>query len=127
MASIQVALPTLQISGNRISRAGASVIKIGLAGYRSGRKHFSEYSAFHKDPVIGSATFFTKEDALKALVAHEVSHHIQYRYGPNTSWLKNNYKKPHGEGFRTIYAILRGALCNQNINNGEENKEAASR
>ena len=100
------------------------LIKIRHSGLRArgGKQHISidtsifssivEYSSFAHDPVIGSMRCKSREKALAAVVAHELAHHVQYRYGPYTRWLKSNYKKPHGEGFQAIYRILRSRIVN---------------
>lgn len=72
---------------------------------------FVEYKAYAKDPVIGNA-YTTPQVYLLTTVAHEVAHHIQYRCGPHTRWLRNIYRKPHGEGFQAIYRILRSRVVN---------------
>jgi hypothetical protein len=74
---------------------------------------FTEYPAFKNDPRIGSIFCDNPEICLLALVAHEVAHHVQYRYGPYTRHLKKKYQKPHGEGFRYIYGLLRSRLINK--------------
>ena len=53
--------------------------------------------------------------ALAATVAHEISHFVQYRYGPDTRWLQRKYRKPHGEGFQDIYRILRSRVVNSHF------------
>ena len=61
---------------------------------------FHEYKAFENDPVIGAFKTDDVEAVIAATVAHEVAHHVQYRYGPCTRWLKKSYRKPHGDGFK---------------------------
>lgn len=97
------------------SRAGAHKITVDVAAYRLGYTHFAEYRAVAKDQTIGTIPKADKETVLLALVAHEVAHHIQYRYGGYTRWLMNNYRKPHGHGWQAIYRILRANVVNPNI------------
>jgi len=102
--------------GNRHSRskAGAHIIRINLGG--SGfYKTFSEYKAFADHPTIGSIAVNSAEDFIKVLVAHEVSHHVQYRYAWRIKRFKKTYRKPHGECFRAIYGYLRRDLVNPEI------------
>ena len=77
---------------------------------RDGR--FFEYKALADDPVIGSIDVATQEQCIAVIVAHEVAHHIQRRYGPNTRWLKKTCARPHGQGFQDIYRILRRNVVN---------------
>ncbi len=97
-------------------------ICIDIGEYRRGLTSFTEYRSFAGDPVIGtSSNCDDRELLLKCLVAHEVSHHIQFRYGLYTRYLKNTFHKPHGDAFKTIYRELRRTLINPYI----ESKEAA--
>lgn len=73
---------------------------------------FNEYKALADDSVIGSIDVATQEQCIAVVVAHEVAHHIQYRYGPHTRWLSKSYRKPHGQGFQDIYRILRRNVVN---------------
>jgi predicted SprT family Zn-dependent metalloprotease len=90
----------------------ARYISIDVSHYRAGNLYFTEYATVRDDPTIGARLFSTPEGALAALVAHEVAHHVQYRYGPVTRWLKKKYRKPHGEGWQAIYRILRREVVN---------------
>ena len=76
-----------------------------------------EYDSFANDPVIGEFETTDKELVLLAVVAHEVAHHIQLLYGPQTRYLKSTYRKPHGDAFKTIYRELRRTLVNPYIQN----------
>ena len=91
---------------------GAKGITIDLWSLREGTSHIDEYNAYSDDPVIGSMDCGDVENRLLCVVAHEVAHHVQYRWGPRTRWLNAKYRKPHGEGFRDIYRILRSRLVN---------------
>ncbi len=102
---------TLKSAGQR-SSACARGISIDLTAFNNGGTSLIEYPAFTKDPVIGSRETLPPESVLAATIAHEISHFIQYRYGPNTRWLRKRYRKPHGEGFQDIYRILRARVIN---------------
>ena len=102
---------TLKQAGHR-SSACAKGVNIDLAAYLRQSSALSEYPAFARDRVIGSRANLTPELVLAATIAHEISHFIQYRDGPNTRWLMNRYRKPHGEGFQEIYRILRSQVVN---------------
>jgi|TARA_R110001592_G_C12860265_1_gene722769 hypothetical protein len=102
------------------SYGGANRICIDMQRYRSNRSSFKEYASFADDPVIGNIVDCDDlELLLKCLVAHEVAHHIQSRYGAWTRYLKNTYRKPHGDAFKTIYRELRRTLVNPYINQSE--------
>ncbi len=104
-------LVTIKGAGHR-SSACAKGITIDISAYTKGSSALLEYPAFAHDPVIGSKNAITPELVLAGTIAHEISHFVQYRYGPNTRWLKKRYRKPHGEGFRDIYQILRSKVVN---------------
>ena len=97
------------------SNGGAKGITIDLWSLRKGTSRMREYSAFAGDPVIGSMDCGDVESRLLCVVAHEVAHHVQYRWGPRTRWLKSKYRKPHGEGFRDLYRILRSCVVNPKV------------
>ena len=103
---------------------GAIKINVGcyFGGFGTGVRGFTEYKAYADDPVIGSYRCNDWELLMLGLVAHEVSHHIQYRYGRWTRHLKHIYKKPHGDGFQSIYRTLRRTLVNPLV---EETRKAA--
>lgn len=97
-------------------------ISIDMKRYRKNLTSFAEYRSFADDPVIGTIKDCdNRELLLKCLVVHEMSHHIQYKYGLYTRYLKNNFHKPHGDGFKTIYRELRRTLINPYV----ESREAA--
>jgi len=102
---------------NQKSYGGSNKITLDVTTLRKRLPYFGEYAAFSKDPVIGSMSA-SPEVCMLGIVAHEVSHHIQYRYGPHTRWLKNTYRKPHGHGFQDIYRILRSRVVNPFIDKG---------
>ena len=100
------------------SYGSAAHICIDMRRYRQSFISFTEYRSFADDPVIGSIKDCDdRELLLKALVAHEVAHHIQSRYGSWTRYLKSTYRKPHGDAFKTIYRELRRTLVNPYIQN----------
>ena len=105
---------TVKRAGHR-SSACAKGITIDISAYTKGTSTLLEYPAFAHDPVIGSRDAITPELVLAGTIAHEISHFVQYRYGPDTRWLKKRYRKPHGEGFRDIYRILRSQVVNPHL------------
>ena len=108
-------------SGQR-SYGFSDLISIDMGEYRRCLTSFTEYKSFADDPVIGTIrNCDDRELLLKCLVAHEVAHHIQFKYGLYTRYLRNNFHKPHGDGFKTIYRELRRTLVNPYI----ESREAA--
>ena len=102
---------TIKGAGHR-SSACAKGVTIDIVPFRKQHTHVMEYPAFAKDRVIGSRDNVPAEIALAATIAHEISHFVQYRYGPHTRWLQRKYRKPHGEGFQDIYRILRSRVVN---------------
>ena len=110
-------LVTIKRAGHR-SSACAKGVTIDISPYIKGTSALLEYPAFANDPVIGSRKTITPELVLAGTIAHEVSHFVQYRYGPNTRWLQSRYRKPHGEGFQDIYRILRSRVVNPHFPNG---------
>ena len=105
---------TIKQAGHR-SSACAKGITVDLSPLKRNSTEILEYPAFAKDPVIGSQVSVKAEIALAATIAHEISHFIQYRYGPDTRWLKQTFRKPHGEGFQDIYRILRARVVNPHL------------
>jgi len=135
-AAVSHALDSLKILHNSRSREGcanAKVIQINLAKvtkYAVRRKFktedgivsgFDEYRAYHKDPVIGDVPNTDHWDYLFLLVAHEVAHHIQYKYGVHRGFGKKGTQfsgvrnRPHGEIFQKIYRYLRRDLVNRQL------------
>jgi len=113
-ASLQERLTVNVKARNQRSNGGANQITIDVRdAYCCGRRgKFGEYKAYASDPVIGDIAISDQEQGIAVIVAHEVAHHIQYRYGPYTRWLKKSYRKPHGHGFQAIYRILRSRVVN---------------
>lgn len=93
-------------------RGGQKGIWINVYHFERGEGFCWEYASYRKDPVIGECNFGNPEQALFGLVAHEMSHHVQYAYCPNTRMYKSKYRKPHGECFQDLYRILRSRLVN---------------
>lgn len=111
----------LYVRKNGTSNAGFRCININLANWQMGNKEWSEYKSLNDDPVIGRIDVSDNKDILMCLVAHEVSHYIQYTY---RNWLpeylKKEYKKPHGRTFQKIYRYLRADLINPIIKDKRE-------
>lgn len=107
------------------SVAGAALIMINVGGWNLKFGQFSEYKRYAADPVIGSLKKVSPDHALMALVAHEVSHHIQFRYARSVHM--NSYErrrfadwtKPHGQTFQDIYRMIRRDLINPMISQKE--------
>ena len=105
---------TVKLAGHRSSACERGVT-IDVTAFNKSQTSLIEYPAFGHDPVIGSVELIRPELVLAGTIAHEVSHFVQYRYGPHTRWLRNRYRKPHGEGFRDIYRILRSQVVNPHL------------
>ena len=101
---------------NGTSRAGQCAIMINTSCWQFGNKSWSEYSSFVNDPVIGRIDVTDDEDILLCLVAHEISHYVQYTF---RNWfpeyLKKDYRKPHGPTFQKLYRYLRRDMVNPMI------------
>ncbi len=86
-----------------------------LSRYTGENAHttFSEYKRFEKDPVIGTYEGTSWEMALAALIAHEISHAVQYTV-KDEDIIKElgGYGRGHGEFWRNIYAIFRKRFVN---------------
>lgn len=108
---------TVKARGERSSGCRRG-ITIDVSAYRSGARTLLEYPAFASDRVIGSRVDAEPIAVLWGTVAHEVSHFVQYRYGPDTRWLTKTYRRAHGEGFRDIYRILRARVVNPFLESG---------
>ena len=81
---------TVKRAGHR-SSACAKGVTIDLSPLDQNTPKILEYPAFAKDPVIGSRAPVPPDMVLAATIAHEVSHFIQYRYGPKTRWLAKTF------------------------------------
>ena len=103
----------IKCKGQR-SYGGKNYVCIDVAQFRKGNTFVDEYARIKNDPVIGAMEFETAEDALMALVAHEVAHLIHFNYFIYTRWLRDIDNTPHGQGWQKIYRILRRELVNTN-------------
>ena len=102
------------------SWAGDCLLKINTKCWQFGNKKWSEYSRIAKQHEIGNIQVNDDEDILMCLVAHEVSHFIQYTYTnrfPEYMQRKQDKDRGHGECFQTIYRYLRQDLVNPMIEN----------
>ena len=72
---------------------------------------FNEYPSYHNDKDIGG--FYATDPYLKlrALIAHEVAHAIQY----HSYKVLGNRCKPHGPVFKSYYKMLRDRFVNHLI------------
>lgn len=95
---------------NGRSFAGAHIISINLIQYEKFR--FVEYDSYAADKVIGTRMVKSREEYFMIKIAHEVAHHIQYRYAPYVKRYQSNWSKPHGDCFKAIYRYLRKDLIN---------------
>lgn len=114
----QYALQCLKVYDDRSrSCAGRSLIQIGLCSsdLSKGKFKWKEYKSFNNDPTIGEIFTISPYQRLWLLVAHEVSHHVQYKYCPSVQRFKKTYKKGHGICFKTVYKYLRRDLINPMI------------
>ena len=68
---------------NGRSWAGRNKLAINVLCWQFGNSVWTEYKRFNDDPVIGRIEVTDNKDILLCLVAHEVSHFIQYTY---TNW-----------------------------------------
>lgn len=98
-----------------VSRAGKHTITINIGSWQIGNTVHTEYAAYKKDRVIGNIEVVDNDDHLWITVAHEVAHHVQYRYAPRVHRFKGTYKKPHGDCFQMLYRYLRRDLINPMI------------
>lgn len=114
---VRKSIKYLKVTNATRSCAGAHEINIGLKSWSlsPGRKDFREYDAYAADKEIGSRSIKSVDEALFLIVAHEVSHFVQYRYCPKVKRFQYNYLKPHGDCFKTIYRYLRKDLVNPEI------------
>jgi hypothetical protein len=103
---------------NGSSYGGFCLLKINLKCWQFGNKRWSEYKRFNDNKVIGAIDVTDDNDILLLLVAHEVSHFVQYTFRmqmPKYMAEKSYSDKGHGECFQTIYRYLREGLVNPSI------------
>jgi len=115
---------------NGRSHAGYRNISINAACWQFGNKKWVEYKSFTKDKCIGQIEVSDNNDILLCLVAHEVSHYVQYTHSSKMPQYLRNKKsndRGHGDCFKTIYRYLRRDLVNPIIEarRKEALKEAA--
>lgn len=67
-----------------------------------------EYASFDRDPVVGGFLSGHWEDHVRALVAHEYAHVVQYAAPHSKS-------RPHGPAFLKPYRILREQVVNPRL------------
>ena len=100
---------------NGRSWAGFCKIHINLECWQFGNKRWTEYKRFNNDKVIGAIDVTDDQDILLLLVAHEVSHFVQYTCtGVMPLYIRKRFSKDrgHGEGFQYLYRNLRRDLVN---------------
>lgn len=100
---------------NGRSWAGFCKLHINLECWQFGNKRWTEYKRFNNDKVIGAIDVTDDQDILLLLVAHEVSHFVQYTCkGPMPDFVKRKLMgdRGHGEGFQYLYRNLRRDLVN---------------
>lgn len=99
---------------NGATYGGRNVIQINLSYWQhSDKPHYErEYKAYDSDKVIGGRQVRNLEESLWMTVAHEVAHHVQYAQCPRIKRFRKNYRKPHGDCFKTIYRYLRKDFIN---------------
>ena len=99
-------------NGRGRSTGGQHGITINIGSGHFFYKSFNEYAAFNADPVIGKVAVSSYDDTLLVIVAHEISHYVQYRYLPSVKRYKGKWQKPHGYAFQSVYRYLRRDLVN---------------
>lgn len=80
---------------------------------------FYEYPSYDSDPIIGGIYYTVPEIKLKAIIAHEVSHAIQWY----EARLKNTRYKPHGLEFKQFYKELRVLFINDQLEDQNKLKQ----
>jgi len=123
-AAVAHALDSLKIYHNKRNHGGLggkNLIQLNLAKVNDRGNRFTEYAAYAKDPVIGTVSETDHWDYLFLLVAHEVSHHVQYKYCVTNLWGREGTQfegiknRSHGEIFQKIYRYLRRDLVNRQL------------
>jgi hypothetical protein len=102
------------------SYGGAEGISIDVSCLRKQRTFHREYDAYADCKLIGSYNCDDPKMVLLGIVAHEVAHHVQYRYAKSTRF-KKTWRKPHGDCFRTLYRYLRVKFINEHVYQLEKN------
>ena len=121
--------------GPNCSRAGRTAIRINLSywqikniirgevqgGYAchadnklDGHVYWSEYRSFNADPRCGG--MFVKNGDVDhgnlIQVLHETAHYVQFALLHVDRGRWRHMRRPHGDGFRTLYSMLRDRFCN---------------
>ena len=121
--------------GPNCSRAGRHAIRINLSYWQiknvihgkvwgahecfhdkqlDGHVYWNEYRSFDADPRCGG--MFVKNGDVDhgnlIQVLHEVSHFIQKTSLHEDRGRWRHMRRPHGDGFRTLYSMLRDRFCN---------------
>lgn len=125
---IQEAIDCLIVTNKATGRsfAGSKVISINVGSLQYRFDHHIEYDSFNNDPVIGKIRVSGKDDHLLCIVAHEVAHHVQFKFWNRSKILSTkNWRKPHGEVFKLLYRHLRKDLVNPIINQNTSLQKAA--
>jgi len=124
---------------NGRSNAGRYEMNICTTCWNFNHKYWIEYKSVNKDPQIGQIKVNDNEDILFLLVAHELSHYIQYSYRHLLpKYLYDSYntqkydksklksmKRPHGLIWQEIYRIMRINVVNPFIKQKTEMMEVA--
>ena len=116
----QMALKYLKTYNRTRGRSwgGLCILSINLKCWQFGNKRWTEYKRFNADKVIGQIDVTDDYDILLLLVAHEVSHFVQYTCTGNMpEYMRKKFRndRGHGEGFQHIYRNLRRELVNPMI------------
>jgi hypothetical protein len=116
----------------RCSRAGRDAkgrgtMKLAMARFlrhhnANLKMHFTEYDSFKSSPIIGELDNVTWRIALRATIAHEIAHVVQFVSIPATHAAEvlgfsaydgvSKQFKGHGKFFKEIYADLREEFVN---------------
>ncbi len=96
----------------RMSRGGLQGLSFAMLStrHRSCGSVYREYAQYAKDPVIGSKEIRAPGEWFRLVAAHELAHWMQHSPSVHVPLSFGSLDKPHGEGFRAIYRVLRLAL-----------------
>lgn len=84
---------------------------------KSGHYYWNEYRSYDGDPIIGGM-FVKKGDVDHGnliQVLHELAHYVQRNLEHQDPDRWSCMAKPHGSGFKQIYACLRHQFCNDDL------------
>lgn len=76
-----------------------------FGGYGNNQYFYDEYDDFIDDPEIGSFLSDDPQDPLKAIIAHEIAHCIQF-WNHKVSH-RGGWPADHGQEWQDIYKVLR--------------------